>query len=130
MKMKNLLMTMTLLALLITRTVSAGEEMYSWTAKDTSLEIIYAASHAMDWSQTLHISRNPQTYFELNPIMGPHPSEDKVKAYFALTLIAHAAMAYMLPPPYRTIWQSFWIGVETLAVQHNRAMGLGLSMHF
>jgi hypothetical protein len=107
-----------------------GEDVKKWTAMDTSLEITYGAFHVMDWTQTLHLSRNPNGLHELNTIMGRNPSEGRVNSYFAMTLAGHAAVAYMLPKPWRTIWQSVWIGIEYDVVRQNREAGLGISLHF
>jgi dimethylglycine dehydrogenase len=35
-----------------------------------------------DYLQTLEISRNPDKYYERNPILGNHPSQGEVTAYF------------------------------------------------
>lgn len=40
------------------------------------------------------------------------------------TAAMHAAVAYLLPRPYRTIWQGLVIGAEIGAITHNaRKMG-------
>jgi len=107
-----------------------GEDVNRWTTMDTSLEVIYGAFHVMDWGQTLHFVRNPDRYFETNNILGRYPSEGRVNSYFALTLAGHAAVAYILPKPWRTIWQSVWIGIEANQVECNRQVGVGISLHF
>jgi len=101
-----------------------------WTKTDTALQVTYSALHIMDWSQTLHSARNPEKYYETNPLLGSHPSEGRVNSMLALSLIAHTTVAYILPKPYRGYWQLFWMGVEVEAVKHNRAAGIGLSIHF
>jgi hypothetical protein len=107
-----------------------GEGKSTWTTMDTSLEVVYGAFHVMDWSQTLHFVRNPERYYERNNILGRYPSEGRVNSYFALTLAGHAAVAYVLPKPWRTIWQSVWIGIEANQVNRNRELGVGISLHF
>jgi hypothetical protein len=107
-----------------------GEGKSTWTTMDTSLEVVYGAFHVMDWSQTLHFVRNPERYYERNNILGRYPSEGRVNSYFALTLAGHAAVAYVLPKPWRTIWQSIWIGIEANQVNRNRELGVGISLHF
>ena len=56
---------------------------------------------------------------ETSPLLGTHPSRDKIDLVFGGGILAHTAIAYLLPHPYRTYWQSFWIGVETEAVYAN-----------
>ena len=102
----------------------------AWTWGDTVLQTIYTTFHVMDWSQTLHIARNPQKFTEANPILGKHPSEGRVNSYFALTLLGHTGISYLLPKPYRTIWQGTWIYVEYDVVQQNREAGIGISLSF
>jgi len=111
-----------------------------WTKLDTSLQVVYTVAHCLDWAQTRQISRHygqmtgyqqhndGRTTFavnqESNGILGPHPSRDTVDLYFASTLVAHTAIAYILPKPYRNIWQAVWIGVEVETVRHNYSVGV------
>lgn len=41
----------------------------------------------IDGLQTVHIARNPHRFFERNPILGRHPSVQRVLWYFAACLI-------------------------------------------
>ena len=134
------------LLLIITATSYAAEDAYTWTGTDTALQAVFIVTVAMDWSQTLEISRTcdrprfyarethiterPRVYEEGNPFLGHCPSEGRINAWMPAGIIAHTAIAYLLPRPYRTIWQSFWIGAETATVQNNRRIGLGISLHF
>ena len=119
-----------LIFLLLLPTSVHAEDKSSWTWTDTGLEATYLTLHAMDWSQTLHIARNPQTYSEMNSILGPHPSTGRVNSYYALTGALHVGAAYFLPKPYRTVFQSTWIIIEYDWVQHNRRHGIGISLRF
>ena len=103
-----------------------------WTNQDTALQLTYTVAHVMDWNQTLHIARNPDRYYEkgCDAFIGYHPTKRKVNAYFASTLLLHTVIAYTLSKPYRTVWQSVWIGVEYNQIQRNREIGLGVSLHF
>lgn len=106
---------------ILTATAADADE---WTNIDTALQLTYTAVHCMDWAQTRNIARNPETWHEKNPILGSHPSIDKVDAYFAATLAAHTAISYLLPDPYRNIWQSVWITVEAGQVAQNYGIGI------
>lgn len=101
-----------------------------WTTTDTVLQATYTALHVMDWSQTLHIARNPEQYKEQNTFLGEYPSTGRVNSYMALTLIANTAIPMYLKKPYRNIWQSIWIIHDYSFVQHNRRIGIGISLHF
>lgn len=84
------------------------------------LEAIYQALQAVDASQTHYASRNPNTFYEKNPILGKHPSKDKINAYFGATGLGHAAISYALPDPWDKIFQMLSIGVEGEPVMDNR----------
>ena len=99
-----------------------------WTKTDTALQVTYSALHVMDWSQTLHLARNPDKYSDGSIILGGEPSTGRVNSYFAITLIGHAAISYALPKPERTWWQGLGIAVEAYCVHHNHyAVGVKVS---
>lgn len=134
-RIESLVIALAIVVLLVSTGYSA-EENRKWTSLDTGLQVTYTFLHITDWSQTLHASRRrsyrnqPLCYRETNPVLGDNPSTGRINSYFASTLLLHSAIAYILPKPYRTIWQSFWIGAEYSAVQQNREYGLGVSLHF
>jgi hypothetical protein len=97
-----------------------------WTKTDTYREITFVAITIADWNQTLHVADHPEKWKELNPILGEHPSRGEVSIYMGTSIILHAAIAYILPQPYRTWWQYAWIGIETAAVGNNLSVGIGI----
>jgi hypothetical protein len=105
-----------------------------WTKKQIFLEATCELLLLADMSQTLTIARNPDRYYEKNPILGRHPSEDFVTGYFVAGMIFHPVVSYFLPPKskkYKWInrenWQYAWIVVETGAVANNLIVGIGFS---
>jgi hypothetical protein len=84
-----------------------------------------AAVLAADWLQTREISRNPDRFYETNPVLGRHPSLSAVNAYFAAGLLAHTAVAMALPPPWRGPWQYLTFAFEAGVVAHNASLGIG-----
>ena len=117
-----------------------AEDKNKWTTTDTALQVTYTVLHVMDWSQTLHIARNPTTNAEKGAIprhiIGPHPSEGRVNSFLAVGLIAHTAISIALPKkveilgmniPARNLWQLVWIGIEQDAVRHNIRTGIKIS---
>jgi len=113
----------------------------SWTAADTALQLTAATVTLGDWSQTITIAREPLLIVETgpgtigpgyprtetNPILGAHPSAERVDVYFASVIALHAGIAYLLPHPWRTIWQIALIGLEGECVLHNHAVGVQFS---
>ncbi len=120
-----------LLTIVFPLTVSASDPA-KWTWEDTALQTVYSGLLITDWAQTLHIARNPGHYYEKESerFIGKHPSKRDVNIHFATNLIGHAAVACLLPKPYRTIWQSIYIIYEYDIVQNNRDIELGVSLHF
>jgi hypothetical protein len=95
-----------------------------WDSTDTGLQLVYTGLHIMDWGQTLRIAKSPDRWRETNPILGRHPKQSTVNLYFAGTLAAHTAIAYLLPKDWRRAWQIVWIGVEAGYVYNNYRAGI------
>ena len=95
---------------------------FSWY--DYALETTFIGVTSMDWSQTQQIVAHPHEYYETNFILGRHPSLSTVNIYFPSAMALHALVAYALPKPWREVWQTMWIGVETYTVYTNASIGL------
>lgn len=111
---------------------AAAEDAREWTTLDTALQTAFVAITLVDWAQTQQSVRNREHYLyvETNPVLGKYPSKGRVNAVIGASILAHTAISYSLPKPWRTVWQSVWIGIETQAVRQNHAVGLGVSLHF
>lgn len=108
-----------------------------WTRTDTVFQMAVVSLQVADWGQTRAIANGytseyvdasgatrTRTYHETNGLLGEHPPSGRVDAYFAASIVGHAAVAYMLPQPYRRIWQSLFIAVEAHFVIQNDSIGL------
>lgn len=131
--MKPLFLTVYLL--MIFASSAAADDRHKWTWEDTGLQTVFAGIWVADWSQTLHIARNPTKYYERGNTqgfvhLGNHPSIGRINSYFAGYLAWHTFVAYKLSKPYRTIWQGAYIIYDYDKVQKNRSIGIGLSVHF
>lgn len=123
-----------LLIFLITSPVFAADapntqDRYKWTTLDTVLQSSFIALVLVDWQQTREFTGSRDKYptkAETNPLMSEHPSAREVNRTIAGCILVHTGVAYLLPKPYRTIWQSVWIGVEAEAVYHNYCGGITL----
>jgi hypothetical protein len=96
-----------------------------WTGTDLGLQSIDAGLMYIDWKQTSQFSKNPK-YYELNPIIGKHPSQDKINAYFITSLLLKTLIANELPHPQRTWWQVFIISVSMICIYRNESIGIGI----
>jgi hypothetical protein len=74
--------------------------------------------------QTRDIARNPDRFYESNPVLGRHPSLSAVNAYFAAGILAHTAVAMALPPGWREPWQYMTIVFQAGVVAHNASIGV------
>lgn len=95
-----------------------------WTASDSYRHLAFTGLMVADYLQTMEIARNPDRYYERNPILGNHPSEGEVTAYFIGSYALVTAAAWALPEPYRDALQYVAIGVEAGAVANNFSIGL------
>lgn len=116
-----------ILAIILFLPISAHAYKFAenWTKTDTAYQGVVITALAVDMAQTLYISNNPNEYYEMNPLLGKHPSNDKVIGYFLSGMVAHTIGAMALPPTYRRIWQCVFIGVEGLVIGHNYSIGVG-----
>ncbi len=94
-----------------------------WTKTDTMLEVTAMGLTAMDEQQTEVIARNPKRFYEMNPILGQHPTVWGVRGYFALALI-HPVIACLLAPPLRHVLQGGTIFIEGDSTLHNDSHGI------
>lgn len=77
----------------------------------------------VDFRQTIDIKNHPGMY-EINPILGKHPSDTKITIYFILSSIIFAIVALFLQEPAKFIWLAVWAGMEVWAIQNNIKHGL------
>jgi hypothetical protein len=97
-----------------------------WSTEDSYRQTGFVALMGVDWMQTRKIAKNPEDYHEHNPLIGSHPSTEKVDVYFPVCIAAHTAVAMVLPSEYRKWWQYVFIGIEAGAVANNLSIGLGV----
>lgn len=90
------------------------------------LELAFAAMMAADYAQTMDIKQH-QGFYETNRILGPHPSDARVRNYFVAMTAAHWAITNSLPEQYRPAWQWGSIAVEATFLLRNRAIGLRIA---
>ena len=98
----------------------------NWSRSDTYRHAALTGLMALDYAQTMKIAREPEHYHEMNPILGRHPSEAEVSAYFASAYAIKTAVAVALPPEYRKWWQYALIGFSGACVANNLVIGLGI----
>ncbi len=101
----------------------APKDKDKWGLHNYLLEGAYLGLQLADERQTEQIARNHK-YRETNPYLGPHPSEKRVREYMAATALAQLGLAYLLPEPWRTMFQGVSIGIEQDGVRNNLKYGV------
>lgn len=96
----------------------------NWTKEDTFYQAASTVLQVADWGQARYISEHPEKYYEINPILGEHPSIEEVNIYFAGSIIGKTLISYLLPPKLRRIWQVGNIGASTYLVIRNNGIGI------
>lgn len=95
-----------------------------WDTTDKRLFIASEALLLADWLQTRQIVKNPDKYYETNPILGEHPSMGKVNMYFASWMIGNYLLADYAGDKYRTAYLTGVVGVQFIVVRNNALLGL------
>jgi hypothetical protein len=116
----KLLLLLALVVFTPTNTLAADK----WSTQDKSLEATYQVLHFIDWRQTRYIAKNPDDYYEMNPILGKHPSTTTVDLYFIAGAILHPIVTHYLPEKYRPWWQGITITMSGTCVVNNFVVGI------
>lgn len=81
----------------------------------------------VDAAQTLDIKNHPDV-FETNIILGPHPSDRRILAYFPVCAIVFVAIClgfqHFDAPLLSWLWTAGWLVVEVSCIHHNYRLGL------
>ena len=122
---KNLLLLLVAFLSSAPALVSAELFVDKWTDADTAREAAYLVLHIADWGQTRNIAhREGEGYWEINPILGKHPSIKRIDSYMAFSMLAHIGIAYALPRGWREAFQYTTVGIEAGVVFNNNSIGL------
>lgn len=94
-----------------------------WMPTDTALQVTSTALMVADWAQTRDIAKS-SSFYETNEYLGRRPSAHRVDTYFASAIALNAAIAYVLPQPWRGYFQMSTIVLEAGTVGNNYALGI------
>jgi hypothetical protein len=128
--MKKILALITCLCILPV----SGKALEPLSSADIALEVLLAGLYIIDWGQTLDIAdRRDEGYYEINPIIGNHPTRGRVNAVFAAFAAGQVAGTFLLPTRYkiggyllnpRRMWQLGFISVSAACAVNNYSIGL------
>ena len=100
----------------------------TWTQDQVILQTAAHALTVIDWGMTLDIASQPDKYWEINPVLGEHPSRSDVNRYFIASILSKTLITHLLPTKWRKYWLGLNIGVSGYLV--NRNYGIDLKMDF
>lgn len=102
-----------------------------WTSTDTAFQLTMTTLQIVDWGQTRYFLDRPYIGDESNPLLGSNPSRLKLNLMVGGAIVGHAVVSYLLPQPWRRVWQMVGIIAEAGAVGNNRMyIGANWSMPF
>jgi hypothetical protein len=126
MNFRKLLMAFLLALLLLMAALECAWSADKWTKEDIAEEITFQVVNAIDTFQTVKIAKNPDQYYERNPLFGEHPSVEKVYLIKTGFAVGHLLVTHYLPQKYRRIWCLGTTAVLTPIVMNNFNIGLGI----
>tara|TARA_B100001057_G_scaffold496421_1_gene597864 strand:- start:12 stop:362 length:351 start_codon:yes stop_codon:yes gene_type:complete len=85
--------------------------------------VLFNVLQGIDMLQTLEIANN-DNYHEKNKILGKHPSEAQVIAYFISRGFAHYHVTKMIPLKYRNIWHTYNVVYNYDVIRDNHNIGI------
>jgi hypothetical protein len=115
----------TVLVLFSTATLADNR---AWTGEEKAWLGTAAAFTVTDWATTRDLTRRyNEGYYETNPILGKHPSTDRVDLHF----ISFGLAGYFLAD-YLDEWRLPWLRIWTTTGIYytNRNLNLGLKIKF
>lgn len=81
-----------------------------------------------DWAQTRNL--NKDGHYEQNPILGKHPNQDSIDAYFAGSLLLHALSNSVLPQKSSDMLNRALSVTQGLVIGHNNRLPGNISSNF
>ncbi len=93
------------------------------TEVDKANIVLFNILQTIDMLQTLEIANNDD-YYETNPILGKHPSEAHVVAYFVFRGLAHYHATNIIPQKYRNYFHGYNIIYNYNTVKDNHDIGI------
>ena len=95
-----------------------------WTTRDTCLETACAAGITCEWAQMCSNASNGLVTCGIDAhILDANPPRRRINAYFIGWELAHPVISWVLPRPWRNVWQGATIAFEIAVHQHNAAVG-------
>jgi hypothetical protein len=106
---------------------------YAWSDWDSTDKTLFVASSVAmtaDWATTRYAARSdwPGGLYEINPILGKYPHQDKVDLYFVALLVSNYFIADYLKGDMRRWYLTIRIASHGQAANNN--INLGMEIRF
>ena len=93
------------------------------TEVDKANIVLFNVLQGIDMLQTLEIANNDD-YYETNKVLGKHPSEAHVVAYFVARGIAHYHLTNIVPAKYRNFFHGYNVIYNYNTIKDNHELGI------
>ena len=120
MKHDFLMVIAVILFLLYGATAAQARE---WDKTEMALGAAALTLNVIDWKQTRHIAKEPETYHEKNVLLGSNPSPSNVDRHFLISTLVVGGLAHFIPE-YRKEILSVFVVVQTVNTVRNYSIGL------
>lgn len=118
--MKTLFVTL-LLVLCLTAPAYA-----EWSTENKQLFAVHSVLKLIDLRQTLDIANHADVY-EINPILGKHPTDAEIYSYFLTSYLLTAWLVGELPATLDTHMLGAYIGIQAMVINNNYSIGLRIN---
>ena len=121
-------MRLIICAILLFFSVSVPAEPFEgWTTEEKSWFAAAEVFHVTDYLTTRNMLYAQQGYYETNPILGAHPSPDRLNLWFAGWLIGNYFISDALSHEHRLLWLKIYTAIEVGATANNLYIGARLT---
>jgi len=92
-------------------------------------ELLWQAVNAVDWMQTRTIATD-ERWYEVNPILGKHPTLAEVNTYFVASALFHTSVSHYLSRKHARMYQNATTVVGIGFVLNNHIKGIRLTVRY
>ena len=118
--MKKLL----LLTLILLSSTAISEEL---SKAEKVGELSFQVVNFIDMMQTIEIVQHDDLYYVTNPILGTHPQQNEVIAYFMIRGAMHYHTTKWLPKKLRVPWLTVTVLPQIPIIEHNHNLGIRIT---
>jgi hypothetical protein len=100
-----------------------AEPFEGWTKEEKSWFAAAEVFHVTDYLTTRNLLYSQTGYYEVNPLLGPNPSPDRLNIWFAGWLVGNYFISDALSHEHRLLWLKIYTAIEVGATANNLYIG-------